>query len=242
MSRWVLLAHQQQRFQYSMLHMAEHVQRRRERYTPSCCAPMQAPVQTELVRTSVSEHEPGGAGAAGCFLLCLVLGLCEAFTLYVLSKFSERYQARTYSGLVRRALGRKLSASECASPVRCLQTPLPCNTQACWVHMPAQACTCPTSPGSHTSRTTCSILGPTGSLVHCCSVMNVQELCDAQTRSPCGSLCAGTHHTWIVAAACKAAVSTCVKRSHHDQSAWNGCCRTRSIPCCCSIQHAYQDG
>ncbi len=53
----------------------------------------------------------------GCFLLCLVLGLCEAFTLYVLSKFSERYQARTYSGLVRRALGRKLSASELAAPM-----------------------------------------------------------------------------------------------------------------------------
>ena len=52
------------------------------------------------------------AGAVGCFLLCIVLGACEAFTLYVLSKFSERYGARTYSGLVRRALGRKLSASE----------------------------------------------------------------------------------------------------------------------------------
>lgn len=52
------------------------------------------------------------AGAIGCFLLCIVLGACEAFTLYVLSKFSERYRARTYSGLVRRALGRKLSASE----------------------------------------------------------------------------------------------------------------------------------
>jgi amino acid permease len=59
------------------------------------------------------------AGAVGCFLLCIVLGACEAFTLYVLSKFSERYQARTYSGLVRRALGRKLSASECCMRAAC---------------------------------------------------------------------------------------------------------------------------
>jgi len=51
-----------------------------------------------------------GAGAVGCFLLCVALGVCEAFTLYVLSKFSERYRARTYSVLVRKALGRKLSA------------------------------------------------------------------------------------------------------------------------------------
>jgi hypothetical protein len=52
------------------------------------------------------------AGCVGCFLLCIILGGCEAFTLYVLSKFAERYQAHTYSGLVRKALGRKLSASE----------------------------------------------------------------------------------------------------------------------------------
>ena len=32
--------------------------------------------------------------------------------MYVLSKFAERYQAPTYSGLIRKALGRKLSASE----------------------------------------------------------------------------------------------------------------------------------
>lgn len=51
-----------------------------------------------------------GAGAVGCFLLCVALGVCEAFTLYVLSKFSERYRARTHSVLVRKALGRKLSA------------------------------------------------------------------------------------------------------------------------------------
>ncbi|BDA50337.1 Putative sodium-coupled neutral amino acid transporter 7 [Coccomyxa sp. Obi] len=51
------------------------------------------------------------SGCVGCLILCLVLGACEAFTLYVLSKFAERYQAHTYSGLVRKALGRKLSAS-----------------------------------------------------------------------------------------------------------------------------------
>ena len=52
------------------------------------------------------------AGLIGCFLLCIILGACEAFTMYVLSKFAERYQAPTYSGLIRKALGRKLSASE----------------------------------------------------------------------------------------------------------------------------------
>ncbi|CAK0787069.1 hypothetical protein CVIRNUC_010285 [Coccomyxa viridis] len=51
------------------------------------------------------------SGLVGCFLLCIILGACEAFTMYVLSKFAERYQAPTYSGLIRKALGRKLSAS-----------------------------------------------------------------------------------------------------------------------------------
>lgn len=55
------------------------------------------------------------AGIAGCILLCIVLGAVEGFTLYVLSKFAERYSAHTYSRLVRKALGRKLSASESAS-------------------------------------------------------------------------------------------------------------------------------
>ena len=54
-------------------------------------------------------------GLIGCFLLCIILGACEAFTMYVLSKFAERYQAPTYSGLIRKALGRKLSASERSS-------------------------------------------------------------------------------------------------------------------------------
>ena len=57
------------------------------------------------------------AGLIGCFLLCIILGACEAFTMYVLSKFAERYQAPTYSGLVRKALGRKLSASKNHGPL-----------------------------------------------------------------------------------------------------------------------------
>eukprot|EP00884_Botryococcus_braunii_P010873 jgi/Botrbrau1/19788/Bobra.0124s0036.1 len=32
------------------------------------------------------------AGWAGCLLMCLTLGSMEAFTLYVLSKFAERYR------------------------------------------------------------------------------------------------------------------------------------------------------
>lgn len=34
----------------------------------------------------------------------------EAFTMYVLAKFAERYDARSYGSLVRRALGRKTAA------------------------------------------------------------------------------------------------------------------------------------
>lgn len=40
--------------------------------------------------------------------------------MYVLSKFAERYQAPTYSSLIRKALGRKLSASETYIPQICL--------------------------------------------------------------------------------------------------------------------------
>ena len=43
------------------------------------------------------------SGAVGCFILCAVLGLAEGLTLYVLSKFAERYDAVTYSLLVRDA-------------------------------------------------------------------------------------------------------------------------------------------
>ncbi|KAK9804447.1 hypothetical protein WJX73_002133 [Symbiochloris irregularis] len=53
----------------------------------------------------------GCAGIAGCISLCVVLGAFEGFTLYVLAKFAERYSAHTYSKLVRKALGRKLSAT-----------------------------------------------------------------------------------------------------------------------------------
>lgn len=51
----------------------------------------------------------------GTLLLCVVLGLFEAFTLYVLAKFAERYSASNYSVLVRKALGRKTAASKRAA-------------------------------------------------------------------------------------------------------------------------------
>lgn len=54
--------------------------------------------------------EPEFAGLVECFIMCLVLASAEAFTLYVLSKMAERYQGRTYGILIRKALGRKLSA------------------------------------------------------------------------------------------------------------------------------------
>uniref|UniRef100_A0A7S0RPD5 Amino acid transporter transmembrane domain-containing protein n=1 Tax=Chlamydomonas leiostraca TaxID=1034604 RepID=A0A7S0RPD5_9CHLO len=50
------------------------------------------------------------AGLVGGILLCFFIGLAEAFTLYVLSKFAERYHADSYGVLVRRTLGRKLTA------------------------------------------------------------------------------------------------------------------------------------
>ena len=46
----------------------------------------------------------------GGVLLCLGIGICEGFTLYVLSKLAERYRRQSYSQLVRATLGRKLSA------------------------------------------------------------------------------------------------------------------------------------
>lgn len=48
--------------------------------------------------------------------MCLILGSLEAFTLYVLSKFAERYQAPSYGKLIRKALGRKLGACESLPP------------------------------------------------------------------------------------------------------------------------------
>ncbi|GBF99905.1 hypothetical protein Rsub_12813 [Raphidocelis subcapitata] len=51
------------------------------------------------------------AGLAGGLLLCLLVAVAESFSLYVLSKFAERYDAPSYGSLVRRALGRKTASS-----------------------------------------------------------------------------------------------------------------------------------
>lgn len=40
-------------------------------------------------------------GALGCLLACIALGVGQGLTLYTLSKFAERYDAHTYSVLVR---------------------------------------------------------------------------------------------------------------------------------------------
>ncbi|PNW81882.1 hypothetical protein CHLRE_06g264450v5 [Chlamydomonas reinhardtii] len=48
-------------------------------------------------------------GLVGGLLLCTVVAVIEGLTMYVLSKFAERYRAHSYVELVRRALGRKLS-------------------------------------------------------------------------------------------------------------------------------------
>ncbi|KAI8469768.1 MAG: transmembrane amino acid transporter protein-domain-containing protein [Monoraphidium minutum] len=50
------------------------------------------------------------AGVAGCLALFLAVAVLEAFTMYVLAKFAERYDAPTYGTLIRRALGRKTGA------------------------------------------------------------------------------------------------------------------------------------
>lgn len=50
------------------------------------------------------------SGLVGGVVLCVLVGAAEAFTLYVLSKFAERYQADSYGSLVRKTLGRKLMA------------------------------------------------------------------------------------------------------------------------------------
>lgn len=51
------------------------------------------------------------AGMLGGLVLCLLVAAAESFSLYVLSKFAERYDARSYGSLIRRALGRKLSST-----------------------------------------------------------------------------------------------------------------------------------
>jgi len=48
--------------------------------------------------------------------MCIILASAEAFTLYILSKMAERYQGKTYGTLVRKALGKKLSAGEKSPP------------------------------------------------------------------------------------------------------------------------------
>eukprot|EP00775_Hariotina_reticulata_P008954 gene8954-9130_t len=50
------------------------------------------------------------AGLVGCLVLCLVIAAMEAFTMYVLAKFAERYDANSYGSLIRRALGRKTAS------------------------------------------------------------------------------------------------------------------------------------
>lgn len=50
------------------------------------------------------------SGLLGCMILFVVVAALESFTLYVLAKFSERYDAPSYGTLIRRALGRKTGA------------------------------------------------------------------------------------------------------------------------------------
>lgn len=50
------------------------------------------------------------AGLVGCLILSAVVAASEAFTMYVLAKFAERYDANSYGQLIRRALGRKTAA------------------------------------------------------------------------------------------------------------------------------------
>lgn len=54
------------------------------------------------------------AGLAGCLLLYLAVAVLEGFTMYVLAKLAERYDAESYGSLVRKALGRKTSAIQAA--------------------------------------------------------------------------------------------------------------------------------
>lgn len=54
------------------------------------------------------------AGLVGCLLLYLVVAVLEGFTMYVLAKLAERYDAESYGSLVRKALGRKTSSLQAA--------------------------------------------------------------------------------------------------------------------------------
>ncbi len=42
-------------------------------------------------------------------LLCLIIGSCEGFTLFVLSKYAEQHEQRSYAQLVQAPLGHSLS-------------------------------------------------------------------------------------------------------------------------------------
>jgi amino acid permease len=55
-------------------------------------------------------HTPRTAGLVGCLILSAVVAALEGFTMYVLAKFAERYDADSYGQLIRRALGRKTAA------------------------------------------------------------------------------------------------------------------------------------
>lgn len=64
-----------------------------------------------LASTSTSAICCPPPGLVGCFILCLVVSSLETFTMYVLAKFSERYDASSYGNLIRRALGKKTAAA-----------------------------------------------------------------------------------------------------------------------------------
>jgi sodium-coupled neutral amino acid transporter 7/8 len=50
------------------------------------------------------------AGLVGALLLFAAVATLESFTMYVLAKYAERYDAASYGSLIRRALGRKTGA------------------------------------------------------------------------------------------------------------------------------------
>jgi amino acid permease len=53
---------------------------------------------------------PLPAGLVGALLLFAAVASLESFTMYVLAKYAERYDASSYGSLIRRALGRKSGA------------------------------------------------------------------------------------------------------------------------------------
>lgn len=63
-------------------------------------APVLLTAFTKTLRLQLLTCRGAIAGALGCLLLCLALASFQGLTLYVLSKFAERYDAKTYSILV----------------------------------------------------------------------------------------------------------------------------------------------